>query len=210
MNRILFFILLILNTECFSQDEKSNEILQQLSIHTKSYENINVDFDFNFKNITQEINEKQKGNIKIKGNKFRLELEQQIIISDDTTQWVYLKESNELQIMEYDSLDEMISPNKLFTIYEEGYKNNYVELKNENGLSLHIIDLFPIESNSFQKIQLQINSEKIQLHNIILFDKNGGSFTYLITKFTSDADLDNNLFKFNTEEYPEIEIIDLR
>ena len=210
MNRILFFILLILNTECFSQDEKSNEILQQLSIHTKSYENINVDFDFNFKNITQEINEKQKGNIKIKGNEFRLELDQQIIISDDTTQWVYLKESNELQIMEYDSLDEMISPNKLFTIYEEGYKNNYVELKNENGLSLHIIDLFPIESNSFQKIQLQINSEKIQLHNIILYDKNGGTFNYLITKFNVDTDLDPNLFKFNKEDYPEIQIIDLR
>ena len=66
MNRILFFILLILNTECFSQDEKSNKILQQLSIHTKSYENINVDFDFNFKNITQEINEKQKEILKLK------------------------------------------------------------------------------------------------------------------------------------------------
>ena len=210
MNRILIFILLIINTECFCQDEKSNEILQQLSINTKTYKNIDVDFSYNFENITESINEKQKGNIKIKGNEFRLELDQQIIVSNDTTHWIYLKESNELQIMEYDSLDEMISPNKLFTIYEKGYKNNYVELKNENGLSLHIIDLFPIESNSFQKIQLQINSEKIQLHNIILFDKNGGSFTYLITKFTSDADLDNNLFKFNTEDYPEIEIIDLR
>ena len=210
MNRILIFILLIINTECFCQDEKSNEILQQLSINTKTYKNIDVDFNYNFENITESINEKQKGNIKIKGNEFRLELDQQIIISNDTTHWIYLKESNELQIMEYDSLDEMISPNKIFTIYEKGYKNNYVELKNENGLSLHIIDLFPIESNSFQKIQLQINSEKIQLHNIILFDKNGGAFTYLITKFTSDADLDNNLFKFNTEEYPEIEIIDLR
>jgi len=210
MNRILFFILLILNTECFSQDKQSNEILHQLSINTKSYKNINVDFDFDFKNITQEINEKQKGNIKIKGNKFRLELDQQIIISDDTTQWVYLKESNELQIMEYDSLDEMISPNKLFTIYEEGYKNTYVELKTDSDLSLHIIDLFPIESNSFQKIQLQINSEKIQLHNIILYDKNGGTFNYLITKFNIDTDLDQNLFKFNKEDYPEIQIIDLR
>jgi outer membrane lipoprotein-sorting protein len=210
MNKILFFILLILNTECFSQDKQSNEILHQLSINTKSYKNINVDFDFDFKNITQEINEKQKGNIKIKGNKFRLELDQQIIISDDTTQWVYLKESNELQIMEYDSLDEMISPNKLFTIYEEGYKNTYVELKTDSDLSLHIIDLFPIESNSFQKIQLQINSEKIQLHNIILYDKNGGTFNYLITKFTIDTDLDQNLFKFNKEDYPEIQIIDLR
>ena len=210
MNRTLIFILLTLSIHSYAQDEKSNEILQQLSINTQAYKNIDVDFNFKFENVTQEISENQKGNIKIVSNKFRLELNQQIIISDDTTQWIYLKESNELQIMEYDSLDDMISPNKLFTIYEEGYKNSYVELKNESDITLHIIDLFPIESNAFQKIQLQINSEKIQLHNIILFDKNGGSFTYLITKFSTDNNLDDNLFKFNSEEYPEIEIIDLR
>ena len=131
MNRTLIFILLILSINSYAQDEKSNEILQQLSTNTKAYKNIDVDFDFKFENITQGISENQKGNIKINSNKFRLELNQQIIISDDTTQWIYLKESNELQIMEYDSLDDMISPNKLFTIYEEGYKNSYVELKNE-------------------------------------------------------------------------------
>ena len=210
MNRTLIFILLTLSIHSYAQDEKSNEILQQLSLNTQAYKNIDVDFNFKFENVTQEISENQKGNIKIESNKFRLELNQQIIISDDTTQWIYLKESNELQIMEYDSLDDMISPNKLFTIYEEGYKNSYVELKSESDITLHIIDLFPIESNAFQKIQLQINSEKIQLHNIILFDKNGGSFTYLITKFSTDNNLDDNLFKFNSEEYPEIEIIDLR
>jgi outer membrane lipoprotein carrier protein len=210
MNRTLIFILLTLSIHSYAQDEKSNEILQQLSINTQAYKNIDVDFNFKFENVTQEISENQKGNIKIESNKFRLELNQQIIISDDTTQWIYLKESNELQIMEYDSLDDMISPNKLFTIYEEGYKESYIELKKESDLTLHIIDLFPIESNAFQKIQLQINSEKIQLHNIILFDKNGGSFTYLITKFITDAILDDKLFKFNTAEYPEIEIIDLR
>jgi len=210
MNRTLIFILLILNIYAYAQDEKSNEILQQLSANTKAYKTIDVDFNFKFENITQEISENQKGNIKINANKFRLELNQQIIISDDTTQWIYLKESNELQIMEYDSLDDMISPNKLFTIYEKGYKNNYVELKTEKEIKLHIIDLFPIESNAFKKIQLQINSEKIQLYNIILFDKNGGSFTYLITKFATNSSLDDNLFKFNSEEYLGIEIIDLR
>jgi len=173
MNRTLIFILLTLSIHSYAQDEKSNEILQQLSLNTQAYKNIDVDFNFKFENVTQEISENQKGNIKIVSNKFRLELNQQIIISDDTTQWIYLKESNELQIMEYDSLDDMISPNKLFTIYEEGYKESYIELKKESDLTLHIIDLFPIESNAFQKIQLQINSEKIQLHNIILFDKNG-------------------------------------
>ena len=131
---------------------------------------MNVDFNFHFENKTQEINEKQDGNIKINGNQFRLELNQQIVISDDTTQWIYLKESNELQIMEHDPEDDILSPNKLFTIYENGYKNNYVELKEESEKKTHIIDLFPIESNEFTKIQLHIDAEKIQLKNIILLN----------------------------------------
>jgi outer membrane lipoprotein-sorting protein len=169
-----------------------------------------VDFSFHFENKTQKISEKQDGNIKISKNKFRLELNQQIIISDDTTQWIYLKESDELQIMEYDSQDDMLSPNKLFTIYENGYKNNYVELKEESEKSTHIIDLFPIESNEFTKIQLHVDAEKIQLSQIILYDKNGGTFTYLITKFLTNTSLDQKLFKFNNEAYPDVEIIDLR
>ena len=107
MNRIFIFILLISNLSLMAQDEKAKEILDQLSVNTKSYESIDVDFTFDFINTSQEINEQQEGNIKISKNKFRLDLNQQIIISDDTTQWIYLKESNELQILEYDSQDDM-------------------------------------------------------------------------------------------------------
>ena len=167
---------------------------------------MDVDFDFIFINTSQDINESQKGNIKINLNKFRLDLNQQLIISDDSIQWIYLKESNELQIMEYDSQDEMISPNKLFTIYENGYKSQYIELKENN----HIIDLFPIESNEFKNIQLHIDQDKIQLKKIILFDKNGGSFSYSITKLITDKEIDENAFRFNEANYPDLEIIDLR
>ena len=39
-----------------AQDEKAKEILDQLSINTSSYESIDVDFTFDFINISQEIN----------------------------------------------------------------------------------------------------------------------------------------------------------
>ena len=205
-NKILIAVFLFSQLISFGQDEKAEKILKDLSANTKSYSNMDVDFDFNFINTSQDINESQKGNIKINQNKFRLDLNQQLIISDDSIQWIYLKESNELQIMEYDSQDEMISPNKLFTIYENGYKSQYIELKEKN----HIIDLFPIESNEFKNIQLHIDQDKIQLKKIILFDKNGGSFSYSITKFIADKEIDENAFRFNEANYTDLEIIDLR
>ena len=205
-NKILIAVFLFSQLISFGKDEKAEKILKDLSANTKSYSYMDVDFDFIFINTSQDINESQKGNIKINQNKFRLDLNQQLIISDDSIQWIYLKESNELQIMEYDSQDEMISPNKLFTIYENGYKSQYIELKENN----HIIDLFPIESNEFKNIQLHIDQDKIQLKKIILFDKNGGSFAYLITKFITDKEIDENAFRFNEANYPDLEIIDLR
>ena len=205
-NKILIAVFLFSQLISFGQDEKAEKILKDLSANTKSYNYMDVDFDFKFINISQDINESQKGNIKINQNKFRLDLKQQLIISDDSIQWIYLKESNELQIMEYDSQDDMISPNKLFTIYENGYKSQYIELKENN----HIIDLFPVESNEFKNIQLHIDQNKIQLKKIILFDKNGGSFSYLITKFITDKNIDDKTFSFNKANYPDIEIIDLR
>ena len=205
-NKILIAVFLFSQLISFGQDEKAEKILKDLSANTKSYSYMDVDFDFIFINTSQDINESQKGNIKINQNKFRLDLNQQLIISDDSIQWIYLKESNELQIMEYDSQDEMISPNKLFTIYENGYKSQYIELKENN----HIIDLFPIESNEFKNIQLHIDQDKIQLKKIILFDKNGGSFSYSITKLITDKEIDENAFKFNEANYPDLEIIDLR
>ena len=204
--KILIAVFLFSQLISFGQDEKAEKILKDLSANTKSYSYMDVDFDFNFINTSQDINESQKGNIKINQNKFRLDLNQQLIISDDSIQWIYLKESNELQIMEYDSQDEMISPNKLFTIYENGYKSQYIELKENN----HIIDLFPIESNEFKNIQLHIDQDKIQLKKIILFDKNGGSFSYSITKLITDKEIDENAFRFNEANYPDLEIIDLR
>ena len=205
-NKILIAVFLFSQLISFGQDEKAEKILKDLSANTKSYSYMDVDFDFIFINTSQDINESQKGNIKINKNKFRLDLNQQLIISDDSIQWIYLKESNELQIMEYDSQDDMISPNKLFTIYENGYKSQYIELKENN----HIIDLFPIESNEFKNIRLHIDQDKIQLKKIILFDKNGGSFSYSITKFITDKEIDENSFRFNEANYPDLEIIDLR
>ena len=152
-------------------DSVSSKILEDLSIQTKSYENIHVNFNFTFKNDSQDIFEEQEGNIKIDSNRFRLEINKQIVISDGINQWIYLKEANEVQIMEYDSEDDMMSPNKLFTIYEQGYKSEYVELKEINSKKIHVIDLFSVESNaSIQKSHPEVSYRYqfvVQIHTLL-------------------------------------------
>jgi outer membrane lipoprotein-sorting protein len=208
MNKIFTILLLALSTTLFAQDQVGKDLLDKLSTTTKSYKNITIGFDFIFENTSQNIKETQKGILILEDDNFRLEMDAQTIINDGESQWIYLSDMNEVQIMEHDPEDDMMSPNKLFTIYEKGYKYTYVGAEAENGKRLQIIDLFPEESSAFMKVTLAVDAAKNQLHKITIHDKNGGTYTYLITAFSSDTTVDP--FTFDSTEFPGVEVIDLR
>ena len=208
MTKLLTTLLIILSTTLFAQDQVAKDVLDKLSTTTKSYKNMTVGFDFIFENKSQNIKDVQQGTIVLQEESFRLEMQEQIIINDGESQWIYLADMNEVQIMEHDPEEEMMSPNKLFTIYEKGYKYTYVGAEAEKGKRLQVIDLFPEESGAFIKITLAVDAAKNQLHKIIMHDKNGGSYTYLVTSFKSNTNI--TPFNFNAKDYPGVEVIDLR
>ena len=191
-----------------AQEQDAKEILDKLSATTKSYKNITIQFSFTLENKNQNIKEYQEGLLILEDEKFQLTINNQKIINNGETQWIYLTDMNEVQIMENDPEDNMITPKRLFTIYEEEYKYKYVGSKLEKGKHLEMIDLFPKESSEFMKINIISDAKKNQLEQITLYDKNGGTYTYLVNSFQINTAIDP--FIFNTNEFPGIEIIDLR
>ena len=208
MNKIFTILLITLSSTLFAQDQAAKDVLDKLSTTTNSYKNMTIGFDFIFENTSQNIKENQKGILILEDDDFRLEMDAQIIINDGESQWVFLADMNEVQIMEHDPEDDMMSPNKLFSIYEEGYKYTYVGAEAEKGKRLQIIDLFPEESSAFIKVTLAVDAAKNQLHKITIHDKNGGTYTYLITAFSSNTTV--KPFTFNAADFPGVEVIDLR
>ena len=205
---IIIFLTTILNTMLVAQNDLAKKILDQLSLTTKSYKNITIKFNFTFINESQNIKENQNGKLILNNNNFRLEMNDQTIINNGETQWIFLNDLNEVQIMEHDPEDDTMNPNKIFSIYEDDYKYNYIELKSEDEKKIHLIDLFPKKSNEFIKINIAVNADKNQLERIKIYDKNGGNYTYSITSFITNTNIEP--FIFNINEFPDIEIIDLR
>ena len=205
----LLLILCISLTNAVSQDRLAEDILEKLSNTTKACTSISIEFEYLFRNKNAGINEKSSGRLELKENNFRIEMPKQLIINNGSTHWIYLKEMNEVTIMDYDSEDEdALSPNKLFTIHNEDYKNTYVQASSVNGERMHIIDLFPKKSSSIMKIRLTINSLKNQISILELYDKNGGIYTYNIKNFKTNLEIAP--FTFDTTKYTHVEVIDLR
>ena len=208
MTKLLTTLLITLSTTLLAQDQLAKEVLDKLSATTKSYKNMTIGFDFIFENKNQNINEKQKGILVLQEEMYRLEMEEQIIINNGESQWIYLADMNEVQIMDHDPEEQIMSPNKMFTIYEKGYKYSYVATESEKGKRLQIIDLFPEESGDYMKVTLAVDAAKNQIHKITILDKNGGTYSYLVSSFKSNTTVAP--FTFNATNYPGIEVIDLR
>ena len=208
MNKLITLIIITLSYSISAQEQLANELLERLSQTNRTYKNITIEFDFTLENKSQNIKEYQSGTLITEENKFHLTINNQIIINDGENQWIYLSDMNEVQIMDHDPEDNMINLDKIFTIYEDDYKYNYIGSESKNGEKLEIIDLFPKERQEFIKINIAINTTENQLERITLHDKNGGTYTYLINSFKTNTNI--KPFYFDTANFPNIEIIDLR
>ena len=203
--RKLLYIFLLLPSFIFSQD-RANEILDKVSQKTASYSNIEAHFTNSINSEIAGINESQKGVLFLQGDLYRLELEDQTIISDGESNWIYLIDEKEVQITEVEDEEESMNPSNMFSIYKEGYKNQFVS----ETINNYIIDLIPEERSSFIKIELRISKKEMRIAGFTLFDKNGGRYAYDLQLFKVNQKFEEGFFQFNTSAHPNVDIIDLR
>jgi outer membrane lipoprotein-sorting protein len=208
MNKFIAIAFIAISANIFAQDQVAKKILDRLSTTTKSYANISINFDLIIENESQKIKEKQQGTLIIEAEKFKLIMDDQTIICNGETKWIYLADMNEVQIIKNDEDNDMISPNKLFTIYEKDYNYSYIGNESKKGKTLQIINLFPKESRDIMKMNIAVDALKNQLERITIYDKNGGTYSYLVKSFESNIIV--KPFIFNINNYPNIEVIDLR
>lgn len=195
-------------------DPKANAILQTLSKKTKAFKSIKAGFNIIIRDANSKVTDNQKGTLTVKGGKYKLELKNQTVISDSTTMWTYLKDANEVQINDVDhSADNKnISPTNIFTLYEKGFKTQFVSEETQNGATVEIINLFPKhpEKEKYHTIKLTIDKTKNQLVSVKVMMKDGTSVEYTIDSFSSDLALPDTTFTFNPKDYPGIDVEDLR
>lgn len=195
-------------------DAKANAILQSLSKKTRAYKSIKAEFNIIMYSKDKKITDNQKGNLIVKGGKYKLEVKNQVVISDSTTMWTYLKDANEVQINNVDhSADKgMISPTNIFTIYEKGFKSQFESEATEKGVTIEIINLYPKhpEKEKYHTLKLKIDKNKNQIVGVIVFLKDGTTMEYTIDSLATDVELSDGTFKFNPKDYPGIDVEDLR
>jgi outer membrane lipoprotein carrier protein len=213
MKKFVFgVILMFLGTASFAQyDPKALEILEAMSKKYKAITAFDASLTSSLTNESEGVKEEFKGKIIVKGEKFKLSLDDQEIINNGTTVWTYLPSAKEVNIDNYDPGSDDINPIKIFDIYKKGFKYLYLADKTEAGVVLEEIDLVPEKKDAqYFKIKMMIVKKDKSIQSWTMFDKSGNRYKYTITKFTPNIKVDDATFTFDPKKYPGVEVIDLR
>jgi outer membrane lipoprotein carrier protein len=195
-------------------DPKAKGILQSLSKKTKAYKTIKAEFTMVLYGKDGKATETTKGNLTIKGGKYKFDMKNQVVICDSNTTWTYLKDANEVQINNVDHSTDKgnVSPATIFTIYEKGFKSHYVSEETDKGSIIEEIDLYPKhpEKEKYHTIKLYIDKSKNQIVEIKVMLKDGTIMSYTVSNFVTDSAITDAFFSFDKKDYPGVEITDLR
>jgi outer membrane lipoprotein-sorting protein len=212
VKKYILILLSFLTLNGIAQGSKDASLLiDKISKRYKKFKSIKADFTYSIESKAEKINEKQKGNIVIKGNKFRLDIAGQTIICDNKTQWTYSKEINEVNIQHYKPKEGIMKLDDIFTMYNKGFVSKIGEIVRELGRELTIIELAPKDKKkNYFKIKLYVEKNNQQIIKTIIFDKNGSVHTYNITNQIPNIKFEDGYFTFISKKYPNVEINDMR
>ena len=195
------------------QDPKAKEILDAMSNKYKSISSFQADLSYTMTNTTEGIDESYNGKIAVKGDMYRLMMQDQEIYNDGTTIWTFLPNLDEPEVTIDNNNPEGgdITPSSIFNIYQEGYKYLYLNSANIDSKSYDIVDLVPNDKDAqYFKVRIEIGTKDRLLRTFTLFDREGSEYSYLITNFKSDINLSDAYFRFDTSKLTEDQIIDIR
>lgn len=224
MKQLLFCILASLitsvtfaqvNTFTDSSDPEAKAILEKIKSEYQSYSSMEIDFTLIIA-FPEEKEEIQKGSITQQGNKYRMQMGPQEIISDGEALWLYLKDRNEVQINDIEeALDgevDIFSPEDLFTLYEKGdYIYALVNEGKEGGKTVQQIEFKPTDRYSeYTKLRLTVEKGTNKVMRMKVFSKDGSKYTLNIDKLKANNKFGAEHFTFSEKDHPGVKVEDLR
>ena len=184
--------------------QKAKALLDEVSAKIKSYDNITIEFKYALNNPKENINQESKGNVTLKGNLYHLNFMGVTKIFDGKKVYTIVPEDEEISISKFDDSDkDAITPNKMLTFFNSGFKYSWDIVQNVKGRKIQYVKLVPISSKDQRKeVLIGIDVQTKHIYNLIEIGKNGTRTTLTVNSFKTDQPLSKNHFTFTESKYP--------
>jgi outer membrane lipoprotein-sorting protein len=184
--------------------QKAKALLDEVSAKVKSYSNISIDFKYAVANPKENLNQESKGSVVLQGNKYVLNFMGVTKIYDGKKIYTIVPEDEEISISKFDeSKDGSVTPSKMLTFFNSGYKYSWDILQNVRGRKIQYVKLVPTSSKDERKeLLLGIDIQTKHIYNLLEIGKDGSKTTITVNSFKTNQPLSKNQFTFAESKYP--------
>ncbi len=187
-----------------AQDAKAKALLDKVTAKVKSYDNITIDFKYSLNNAKENINQDSKGTVVMKGNQYVLNFMGISKLFDGKKTYTIVPEDEEITVSVLNEKDDsVITPSKMLTFFNKGYKFSMDIVQNVSGKKIQYIKLVPSNPKDQRKeILVGVDSKTNNIYNIIEIGKKGTKTTLTVNSFKTNQALPKNQFTFVASKYP--------
>jgi outer membrane lipoprotein-sorting protein len=210
-NKFLFLLFFVSGT-LFAQNIPP-AALPVINRTVQKYNALNA-FSFNFLMNVEENGKKSysfEGTMLVKKDKYHLTIGDQIIANDNQMMWNYQKNTNEVSIFESEDDDMMMyHPLKILNNWDKEYNLKFIRKEDFKKVKVNILDLTPKKQSQFYKIRLFVDETTSLIQQVMIYETNGTTLTYTITKFIPNPVVADSKFTFDKKQYPNVQVNDMR
>lgn len=145
------------------------------------------------------------GSIAIKGNKFNAHTPMATVWFNGKTQWTYMKKTQEVNITNPSQAQQMtMNPYTFINLYKTGYNMTLTQ----NGLNYEVHLTAQNKKRTVQELYITVNKQSY-VPSRIKMRQNSTWSTITVSNFKA-KNQPNSLFTFNSKDFPQAEVVDLR
>ncbi|MCK9480837.1 MAG: outer membrane lipoprotein carrier protein LolA [Bacteroidia bacterium] len=193
-------------------EQKAKEILEKVTKTYKAQKALYSEFTITTENKAEKMERvSETGKIWVKGDKYKLEFNEQIIICNGKTIWTYFPKTKELTIENYNAKDVEISPATIFSFYKTGFLSKFDGSYTKDNITYDRVALNPTDKKKpYFYITLHVNEAKSNIKQVDISFKSGIRQTIDITTQTATQVLESKFFEYDPVLYPAGSTDDLR
>lgn len=154
-------------------------------------------------------NQRLQGSLKVRGAAFRLDLENQTLVTDGATLWSYSQPDQQVVIQSYNPGDVGFSVGQLFTNYLEVFRATGATKATVDGVEHDILTLVPREQGlSVRDVTLYVRSSDAIPTRVRVHDTGGQTLAFDLTGVQRNPGFAPSTFQFTPPAG--VEVVDLR
>lgn len=206
LRKIAPFVLSLLALVLFAgqvQAQDSDDLLDRLRMRYETTDALRARFTQSGGGASMQ------GTLVLRGDAYRIETPDQVLVTDGTTSWVYAKADGQVLVNDAIADETTFSPADFFTHYPDRFDVRVDSTTMLDGVRHEVLRLTPKDSDAFlREVTLWVRQVDTLPRRVQLLDGNGMGMTFDLSNVEVNPPLRSDVFQFVPP--PGAEVVDLR